>query len=248
MSLLTKILAALNLIAAGVLFYFAGRAFYVRYEWSKVMDRLAAQRDGIPTSALLDKLEKTQPEVYAKYQQLVGDLHSEASQRRAAGLARLDPVGKSVAPDGESIAKDLGPEDFMALLHELNKDQEPVLAIQERDLLAAKARLTEQKQALERKIAELQASVARYQEAIQTEQAQQAKLVAETNERKRELGQLNSELEEAMAARNQARARENDMKTELKRIQEQYQEIANQLDSLLKQIRVREEQISQSRG
>lgn len=57
----TRILAILNIIAAFVLFYAAGRAAYQRHEWSQTLANRARQyRDGLPTEEWLGKIGNDQ--------------------------------------------------------------------------------------------------------------------------------------------------------------------------------------------
>jgi hypothetical protein len=210
------------------------------------MDKLTEQRVGVATDKVLEKLQQSRPQDYEK---ILTGLQSEYAQRKAAGYAMLNPLDKNfLSSEGKAVAADLGPEDFLKLLEEYGKLQQPALTNQEQTLITERARLIRQRASLEREIAELKDSVARYNDRLKTEQGTLERLVSEGAELQRELAAYATELEEATAARNLAHGRANDVKEQLRRLEEQYQQLVQQAQALVNEVRQRELQSARGRG
>jgi hypothetical protein len=262
MSLLTKILAGLNIIVAGVLVFLAGRCYYARHEWTKHLEMLVRVRDGTAaTDELLDRLKGMKP---TEHERLMERVASDYARRKKAGDLMFLDRDKAAGKDDEKpdqmdrieaanaaaalellkdevknnqFAQELGLDNYRRLIAEYAKLQQPKLRAQEQRLAAEKSRLLTIRRNFQRDVAELNAKINVLKERIEAEKALTTAATTENLERQKELAQLYTEVEEWWAARNLAQGRERDIKDLLARTKARFEELTKLNQTLAAEIR-----------
>src|SRR5437879_362359 len=103
MGLAAKILAAANILAAFVLFYFVGKDFAARQNWMQLIEKRTAEREGLDSDAIIknyagardaaahiEGFSDTEKEYVALRLQEWENLKSEYAKRKAAAEFMLE--------------------------------------------------------------------------------------------------------------------------------------------------------------
>jgi hypothetical protein len=261
----TRILAMLNIIAAGVLAYFGSESYYARAAWNKAIEARIEQRDGIPTDRILEKLKSAKPDDYKRiveqhYSRIaiesttaigknpdtaeVRDLNSDATRRKeAAGVLSqqwIETPGLALAQEAETLSREVGINLYSRLLRDFFKFTYPKLKTEELAILQERETQTAVQEKLTKNIAEKKAEIERFETELAAEKVITGKITADIAERQRELTRLYAELEESVAARNTAEARKRDFDNLLSRTRAEYQEYQKKNKDTEDEIRRRE--------
>jgi hypothetical protein len=126
MTIFTKILAVLNLLAAGVLVVFAVMAFTARIAWNRVLAEHQRALQGTLTAS--DALAQLTPEQRTRVAQYLSD----PARRHGAGGALAAPLledkMKLLSPEAQQLLAKMGPDQFSAVLQELVRGRGAELA------------------------------------------------------------------------------------------------------------------------
>jgi hypothetical protein len=202
------VLSFLNIIAAGVMFYYAGMVGRVRLEWERALEERRALRDGLTTDKLIAQLTPDEKESIQRWQ-------ADYTRRKTAASLRLkdlkekpELVGKE---DSTKAAREFGPEDYRRVLHEFIRLRSPELQAEEQRLVEEKNTLLQISRKYDERIARLQDEIAKFateegrpEELLTKERDILERLNVENQQRRLELAQQYAELEEAVAARELA--------------------------------------------
>lgn len=202
------ILAFLNIVAAGVLFWYAGSVWFTRIQWVRALEERQNLRDGLSTDQLIAQLTPDQKESLKKWE-------AEYTRRKTAAALQLsdlkdrpDLVGNQ---ESQKAAREYGPADYRRILNEFVKLRTPELRAEEQRLAEQKNTLLQISRKYDEQIARLREEISRFvtdenrpEEMLAKERDILDRLRAENQARRLELAALYGELEEATAARELA--------------------------------------------
>lgn len=203
-----SVLAFFNIVAAGVLFYYAGAVWYTRVQWVRALEERQKLRDGLSTDQLIAQLTPDQKESLKKWE-------AEYTRRKTAGALQLsdlkekpDQIG---GQESQKAAREYGPADYRRILNEFVKLRTPELRAEEQRLAEEKNTLLQIARNYDERIARLKEEIARFatdegkpEEMLAKERDILERLKTENQARRLELANLYAELEEAVAARELA--------------------------------------------
>lgn len=243
-----KILAFFNIVAALVLFYQAGRVFTVRQRWMAYLEAGEQVRDGVATDQILEQarsvIARLSPEQQQRLQEKIALLEiaeSEYARRKLAADILLDPIqqqpGAINSDENKRKRGEIGAKEVREVIHEYFKYHFPRLQAEEQRLAAEKDSLLQIRHRRQQRIAYLEQKIKEQEEYFKAEKALTAKVLAENQERRRELARLYAELEEAVAAREISLGRERDMKQRLADAQRRVEQLTAENQQLVEQIR-----------
>jgi len=263
MGLAAKILAAANILAAFVLFYFVGKDFAVRQNWMQLIEKRIADRDGYDAKTIVDNyasardaaahiegLSETEKEYVDLRLKEWENLKSDYAKRKAAAEFMLEKVPHQPESipnqDNQKVAAELGWDDYRKILREFRMMHAPQLQHEEMLLLAKKDALLQAQKGYDEHIRDLKAKIAELgkdqkpEEIIEAEKGIKRKLDEENDMRRKELAGLYTELEEQLAARNVSQGRERDMRDLLELTRKQIQLLTKENQELAGQISKKE--------
>ncbi len=244
MTWLTRIVALLNIIAAGALIYFALQVIEHRRLWAKEFERQIQQRDGIPTQQVLSSLSEEERE---KLKQLLGDYlqKSEYAQLKGAAAVQFDAMKTKPPQDPKllDLIKKLGPDVYRKLVEDYIVAIQATMLAEENKLIARRAALQLEERGHQAQIKYYDEQIARFLLDEKREKELLAKAVVESEARRLELTQRYAELEEALAARNVARGRLRDVEDRLAAQRTEFDRLAAENQSLAEKIRLIEERL-----
>lgn len=203
-----SILAFLNIIAAGVLFYYAGAVWYTRVQWVRALEERQRLRDGLSTDQLIAQLTPDQKESLKKWEAEYTRRKTAASLQLSELKEKPDQIGNQ---ESQKAAREYGPADYRRVLNEFIKLRTPELRGEEQRLAEEKNTLLQIGRQYDARIARLREEISRFvtdegrpEEMLAKERDILERLNVENQARRLELASLYAELEEAVAARELA--------------------------------------------
>jgi hypothetical protein len=235
MSLITKILAGLNILVSFVVIYYAAQVVTVRTEWIKTLDKAQRLRDG-DVEILNDALAKEEvlKKVTDKEKQdaIRREFFSAHARRKAAAGVPFDQFkgdkNKVIAESQEAkdIMKDYGAEYYRQIAREQVQDQAPLLRSEEQIVAAEKATLVNIREDYKKQLQLIDDQTAQLKKDKDAEKALTDQMLVENTQRRQELVRLYAELEEGLTARNLAQSREKDLREQLDYMQGKLRRLA----------------------
>ncbi|MCS7166440.1 MAG: hypothetical protein RMI91_00675 [Gemmatales bacterium] len=239
MSIFSRILAFLNVIAAIVTLYFLAQVYVARMSWERALRGLNEQLTGIDTPALLDLVRQEHPEQVAELEK---NPPQSDEGLRVALLQVLFPREKSELlldeRHTESLRQRYGLsyddlrsvlEDRISRVHNELRVEEQNLVNRRRDLEIRRRRLEEEIRLANERVLALKAQ-------IDTEQAQHAKILAQIHARRQEVVFWLARLAEAFAARQLTQSVLEDMQAEYAHVQAQNEKLIKECEELANRI------------
>jgi len=236
MSLLTKVLAFLNLVAAGVLGWYIAQVFLARQAWERLLaehDRVLA---GSSTEEILKQFEANHPALYRQIFSGPSAPQSDEQKRTAVLNALFDPDNPKLLYSNavDSIRKEYGltSDDIKSVIQLRIQPERDKIEREKDTLRLSHAALVRRRAVLDTQIRDLAAEIATVGDAqkktgrIGLEVVTKEKLEAEIEARRVELVRLFARLEEAVAAREIALGQLRDMEAELTRVRQAYDRLS----------------------
>ncbi len=241
MSLVTKILAIVNILAALVVIYLAKQVVAARIAWVRALDSAAKARDGeieIFNEVLAkdEVLKKLDPEK----KKAISDMFKSAHARRKAAAAVafdgfksdktkvMPPLTAGQKNEASDIMAQYGPDYYRQVIREEIQDQAPQLRDEEQRVAAQKAALVNIREDYKKQLVLLDDQITQLQKDKTNEKALTDQMLAENVQRRQELVRLYSELEEGLNSRNLAQSREKDLREQLEYMQKKLARLAEE--------------------
>lgn len=273
MSILSRILAFLNIVAAIVVLYFMAQVYVARLSWQKALRALEERRDGIPTlpppssrevpqmsddlkerrdgkrkESLLDLVRRDFPD---RFQELEKNPPQSEEAWRLALLRILFPQEKpellADLQEAEKIRQQYGLsyDDLRLLAEDHISRTRNELLVEEQHLLNRRRELEILRARIEEEIKRANERLVALQNQVETEKAQHDKIAALIRARRLEIVFWLVRLGEAYNARQLAEARFQDMQTEHTRLEQENAKLQEELVTAEGRIRMMENRLAQ---
>lgn len=265
MSILSRILAFLNIVAAIVVLYFMAQVYVARLSWQKALRALEKRRDGIPTlpppssrevpqmsddlkESLLDLVRRDFPD---RFQELEKNPPQSEEAWRLALLRILFPQEKpellADLQEAEKIRQQYGLsyDDLRLLAEDHISRTRNELLVEEQHLLNRRRELEILRARIEEEIKRANERLVALQNQVETEKAQHDKIAALIRARRLEIVFWLVRLGEAYNARQLAEARFQDMQTEHTRLEQENAKLQEELVTAEGRIRMMENRLAQ---
>jgi hypothetical protein len=234
MSLLTKVLAFLNLLGAGVLGYYVSQVAMARHEWEKTLADHDRQIAGNSTEEIVALFKAKRPQDHARI--FSGPLAPQSAERQREAVVRalFDPEKPEMlyGKEADAIKREYGlnADDLRFVIQSQIPIETSKIAREAERLQKNYDVLVRRRNVLMTQISDLLAEIKEIGNnktgRIGVEVATNVKIQTEIAERRLELVRLYARLEEAVAAREIALGQERDMETELKRTRDAFDKLA----------------------
>ncbi|GBD37300.1 hypothetical protein HRbin36_02431 [bacterium HR36] len=247
MSILSRILAFLNVVAAIVMLYLLAQVYPARISWQQALRSLEAQRDGVSTAELYAKMGK---DYAAQMEELKRNPpQSEEALRLALLQILFPPENPELLADADKTNAikqryGLSYDDVRRLVEERIGRVRTELAIEEQTLLNRRRELEIRRRRLEEDIRQANERLTALQKQVDTELAQHDNVKALIHARRLEIVFWYARLNEAFASLQLTNARYEDMVAERRHFEETRDKLLQQCQELEQRITDMEKQLA----